>query len=210
MIFDQDDALDRCQLAQGWVRPKERLKLYYLAHSTPSEGVIVEIGSWKGRSTIILACASKHSGKREVYAVDPFGKPEKMQVKHEYDLWNQQKEYDTFNDFLKNIKAANVQDIVIPIRAMSEDAIHIYKQKFNYPIRFLFIDGCHQRKFAQQDFDLWSPHVMVGGVVAFHDAWANNKDFNESPAIVAKQELIDSPNYHNGQCQSLIYGTKIR
>jgi predicted O-methyltransferase YrrM len=170
--YDSEMAAKLCEVAQGWIRPKERPKLYELAHSTPAGGVVVEIGSWRGRSTIILACASKNANKPGVFAVDPFGKPEKMVVKPEYNLWQQQNVYDTYEDFLKNIQVAGMSDVVTPIRGMSEDAVEVYREKYNHPIRFLFIDGCHQREYVQKDWDLWSPFVMRGGAVAFHDAWS--------------------------------------
>lgn len=37
------------------------------------------------------------------------------------------------------------------------------------PIAFLFIDGDHTRPHIELDIDLWTPKVMPGGIVAFHD-----------------------------------------
>lgn len=44
---------------------------YRLAQLNPEKGVITEIGSWKGRSTIYLACGSMAVRGQGVYAVDP-------------------------------------------------------------------------------------------------------------------------------------------
>jgi predicted O-methyltransferase YrrM len=38
------------------------------------------------------------------------------------------------------------------------------------PIDFLFIDADHTEAGARADWEAFSPHVPVGGVVAFHDA----------------------------------------
>ena len=40
-------------------------------------------------------------------------------------------------------------------------------------IDLLFIDGDHTYEGVRADFDLWSPHVRVNGLVAFHDTVAN-------------------------------------
>lgn len=38
-------------------------------------------------------------------------------------------------------------------------------------LNFLFIDGDHTERGCQTDFDLYSPLVKPGGVIAFHDVW---------------------------------------
>ena len=43
--------------AGGWLNEAEGLLLYRLARNCSGKGVIVEIGSWKGRSTIWLGQA---------------------------------------------------------------------------------------------------------------------------------------------------------
>lgn len=39
-----------------------------------------------------------------------------------------------------------------------------------WPIDFLFIDGDHTYEAVKQDFELYSPLVRKGGIIAFHDA----------------------------------------
>jgi predicted O-methyltransferase YrrM len=38
------------------------------------------------------------------------------------------------------------------------------------PVDLVLIDGDHERESCRADWDLWSPHVRAGGVVAFHGA----------------------------------------
>ena len=54
----------------GWLTLKEGKLLYNLSKKNDN-GVIVEIGSWKGKSTIYLAHGSKNGKKNKVYAIDP-------------------------------------------------------------------------------------------------------------------------------------------
>lgn len=43
-------------------------------------------------------------------------------------------------------------------------------KNWSAPIDLLFIDGDHTEKSCEQDWREWSPFVVVGGVVIFHDA----------------------------------------
>src|SRR5204862_2126445 len=54
----------------GWLTPKEGRLLYELARGCTGRGVIVEIGSWKGKSTIWLASGSRRGPGVFVYAID--------------------------------------------------------------------------------------------------------------------------------------------
>lgn len=55
---------------EGWLTDSEARYLYSLACCGPGDGAIVEIGSWKGKSTIVLAMGTEAAGREKVYAVD--------------------------------------------------------------------------------------------------------------------------------------------
>lgn len=135
--------------------------LYKLAKQ--STGNIVEIGSWKGYSTIWLASGSKEGLRNSVYAIDPHTGAEIH--KKMYGV------VDTYDEFLKNIKESFVNNIVIPIRKKSEDAVKDWAES----IDLLWIDGDHMA--ADKDFDMWYPFVRENGVIALHDTttWDNPK-----------------------------------
>ena len=54
---------------QGWLHPDSGKLLYHLARAAPTAN-IVELGSWKGRSTAWLANSVRDRGEGRVYAVD--------------------------------------------------------------------------------------------------------------------------------------------
>lgn len=141
----------------GWLSEREAWFLYETAKKTSKDGVIVEIGSWQGKSTICLAKGSQEGNKVPVYAIDPhIGSSEHQ--KDGQKVW-------TFEKFKENIKRAGVEDMVFPIVKTSEDAI----KGWDKPISFLWIDGAHEYEFVKKDFELWSPFLIDGGIVAFHD-----------------------------------------
>jgi predicted O-methyltransferase YrrM len=142
---------------EGWLTDREGETLYNLAKNCSGRGVIVEIGSWKGRSTIWLASGSKKGNKVKIYAIDPHTGSSEHQKEGEK-VW-------TFEEFKKNIKDAKVDDIIIPLVQTSKEAA----KNFNQPVELIFIDGAHEYEFVKLDFDLWFPKVIEGGIMAFHD-----------------------------------------
>jgi len=209
-MFSLAWALQESRKAEGFLRTGEEELLYKFALSRPRCTNVVEIGSWKGRSTTLLGsaiAASDSSGK--VFAIDPHAKPSNENIKPQYDLWAEQKVYDTYQDFLDNIKRVELDKIIIPIRATSETAFAVREEYGVGQVGFLFIDGCHQRDYVEKDFDLWSQVVVEGGCIAFHDSNPNNVDYSEGPAIVAQTRLFDSGLYERcNRFKSLTYGYK--
>jgi hypothetical protein len=65
-----------------------------------------------------------------------------------------------------NLRKFGVENKVHPIVKKSEDAV----KDWNRSIDFLWIDGDHRYKEVKKDFDLWSPFVRAGGIIAFHDS----------------------------------------
>jgi MMP 1-O-methyltransferase len=156
-----DDAWQVAKAVPGFLGEDEARFLGMAAACTPSQGSIVEIGSFKGKSTVVLAKVAKHYGLGPVVAIDPhnFNDPE-------FEEYRRVPNATTYDDFLKNLESAGVSDQVDVRRAFSGEVA----ANWNGPIRFLWIDGDHTYSGAKADFDGFFPHVSPGGVVAFHDA----------------------------------------
>jgi MMP 1-O-methyltransferase len=130
----------------GWLTDEEGEALYELAKACSGRGVIVEIGSWKGKSTICLGRGSRAGQGIRIYAIDPHT------------------DY-RFGDFTANVERAAIADLVTPIASLSQPAA----DDFDTPIELLFVDGSHEEGLVREDFDKWVPKVVEGGWVAFHD-----------------------------------------
>lgn len=151
---------DRVADVEGWLTDAEGALLFELARASRG-GAIVEIGSWKGRSTIWLAEGSRAGMGAAVVAIDPHTGSDEHQADDE--------EVDTFAEFRANLAAAEVEDLVRPERTTSvEAARHI-----DEPVGLLFIDGAHDRDAVGADIDAWFPKLAPHGVVAFHDVTAS-------------------------------------
>lgn len=189
----------------GWTTMEELAFLYQTARSLEKKGVIVEIGSWQGRSTVCIAQGSKQGKNVSVYAIDSFtGSIENQRPGLK--VW-------TLDDFKNNLAKAGVQDIVTTIVGTSEEAA----KTWNKPIEFLFIDGDHAYEAAEKDFLLYSPHLINGGVVAFHDTVPNLKAILQGgpffglpgPRKVVEKYVFASHQFKNaGICGGITYAVK--
>ena len=142
----------------GWLTENEGKFLYKYAKGVSPPNIVVEIGSWKGRSTICLGKGVKDGNKASVYAIDPHIGSKDHQA------YNQSRS--TFQEFKQNIKNAGINEYIEPIVKKSKDA----RGDVDGTIGLLFIDGDHDYEAVKLDNKLWFPLVADGGVVAFHDA----------------------------------------
>jgi MMP 1-O-methyltransferase len=155
----------------GWLTAEEGETLYRLAKACTGRGVIVEIGSWRGKSTTCLGLGSKAGNGVPVFAVDPHSEH-------------------TFGDFSRNMEEAGLTDLVTPVPGRSQELA----EGFDEPIELLFIDGAHQYELVNEDFDRWVPKVVEGGVVAMHDT-----TWFPGPKRVADERIFKSDRFKDAR-----------
>ncbi len=154
--------------APALVTRNEAKLLYSLGRdANQGKGSIVEIGSYKGGTTILLARGLK-AGSREdsvakkVYAIDP-----QSGLQPEMTHWwgSERIPSSVFSIFKQNVVDAGIEDSVVPIKKSSFFASLGWRK----PVQLLWIDGRHEYIFVKLDFLLWERHLLEGGVIAFHD-----------------------------------------
>lgn len=146
----------------GLVSEAEGQALAELAELVDPPRVIVEIGSYTGKSTCFLAGAASET----IYAIDLWdlrlpGEKKKRRNKHKYAV--------NFNSTAaRNVFTQRTSDLsnVIPVRAESREVAKIWTQ----PIGLLFIDGAHDFASVKADYEGFGPFVNRGGYLAMHDA----------------------------------------
>jgi predicted O-methyltransferase YrrM len=130
--------------------------------------VIVELGRYRGGSTFLLAAAAEHA------------------VVHSYDLETRQGRDGAELDraLVSALERYGLGDRVV---------LHVEDSRRASPppgIEVLFIDGDHSEQGVRTDFERWSPPVVVGGHVLFHDA-VDASDFaatfDAGPARIASE-----------------------
>lgn len=124
----------------------------------------VEIGTWVGKSTCLMAELIRQSGKEIHFDAIEHGKgsPELGAGL----LAIQERGSDVFSELTKNITACGLVDYVRPICADSVQAALFYA---DHSLDFVFIDGDHTETAVDADIEAWLPRVKFGGVLAGHD-----------------------------------------
>ena len=142
---------------EGWLAKREAQLLFALAGLVREGHAVVEVGSYKGRSTTALA--SGVNPGIPVYAVDPHTG---CRVEVEQGMW-----VDTWQEFIENLKRTG-STAVIPVRETSVAAARTYHGP---PVELLFIDGWHSTDAVIADYKSWKPHLTRDPIVVFDDMW---------------------------------------
>ena len=152
------------------------------ACTSNATSVIVEVGSYHGKSTVMLASMLRSFfPDRRVYAIDP----------HQGTLWPQGQgpaAAPSLGMFKYNISRLGLTDYVELVVDCS------FNVKWNKSISFLFIDGLHDYENVSRDFYHFEAHLENGALVAFHDyidAFPGVKKFVNELLVTDKYEKID-------------------
>jgi MMP 1-O-methyltransferase len=145
----------------GFLLENEARFLGMMAACAPRQGVILEIGSFKGKSAVMLGKLAEHYGFGPIVAIDPHNFNNAELAEH-----RAAPGASSYDEFLKNIESAGVAPYVEVHRAFSAEVA----KTWNRSIRLLWIDGDHSYPGAKADFDAFMPHMEPGGFVAMHDA----------------------------------------
>lgn len=175
-----DTAWDRAKDVEGYIGDREFRALCMLAAAAPRTGLTVEIGSFKGKSTVGLASIAAAFELGPVVSIDPHNAPSDTDP----DL---NEDGTSFHDFEASLMKAGVRGQVEAHRAPSRDV----GQGWNRPIRLLWIDGDHTYDGAKLDYDLFKPFLVEGAFVAFHDTL---HEF-EGPIRVFVEEVLRSDEF---------------
>jgi len=187
---------------EGQILREEAVLLYKLA-SRVRDGAIVEIGSFRGKSTTALALGSRAGSSVPVFAIEP----------HEEFVGVLGGRFGAADRsvFFRNMLQAECLDIVRLVNLGAEIVARCWDQ----PIGLLFIDGDHRYESVKRDFEGFAPWVNQRGLIAFHDS-------NVDPGRVIREALTtgdydqvlevgsitvllktSSPNLDSSSCQQI-------
>lgn len=129
----------------GWESPAEQELLVKLAQAVPQNGAIIEVGAEYGMSASLFCFGAKSNV--EIISYDLF--PGDMIQIHE-----------------SNLTEAGFYGVSERIRSDSSEAGRNWSTN---DLDLVFIDADHSYAGVRADIEAWTPHVKVGGRVAFHD-----------------------------------------
>jgi hypothetical protein len=172
--------LSLAERVNGFMPADEGRALYDVATTYLDHGVGVEIGTYCGKSTVLLGAAAEASDS-VLYTVDHHHGSEEHQPGwefHDTSLVDEQTGlFDTLLTFRRTLDAARLDDHVVAVVGRSP----VVARGWRMPLQLLFIDGGHTEAAAQQDFDGWAKWVDVGGALVIHDVFPDPRDGGQAP-----------------------------
>lgn len=164
MTTNLQDTMRLVADVEGWMSPGQGATLHDAAEQCPPNGRIVEIGSFRGRSTIVLATAADPSV--EIVAIDPHAGNDRGP--QEIDGFEDEAA-DDHSVFNANLTAAGVRDQVRHVREFSDAALDMV----DGPVDVLYVDGAHRYAPALADIRAWGDRVNHGGTMLIHDSFSS-------------------------------------
>lgn len=158
------DVLASVAHVEGWMTPAQARWLWDRASVLRPPATVVEIGSYRGRSAIVLASAA--SPGVEVVAIDPHGGNDRGPQQIKAVPEEGQRDNAAFK---ANLEEAGVADRVRHVRRPSQEALDAVEG----PIDLLYIDGAHRYGPAREDIRRWGARVADGGTLLIHDSFSS-------------------------------------
>lgn len=180
--------LQAMQPVQGWLSEQEADLLLATTvravGSLPGGSTVVEVGSYCGRSTVVLGKVVQALGaKTKVYAIDPH---DGVVGAADQGI---QRLAPTLSTFRHNMAVNGLSEIVETITKCS------FEVAWDKPIALLLVDGLHDYANVSRDFHHFEPWLVPGAYVAFHDY----ADYYPGVKTFVNELLIRSP-YQRVHC----------
>ena len=174
------DRFEVARRAKGFMPDDEGLALHQAGREGATVGPLLEVGTYCGKSAVYLGEAAREAGS-VLFTVDHHHGSEENQAGWEHHdpsvVDPATGRIDTLPHFRRTIEAAGLEAHVI---AIVGDSLTVARH-WRTPLGLLFLDGAHGHEPAHADYDAWSPHVALGGLLAIHDVFPDPTDGGRPP-----------------------------
>lgn len=149
---------------EGWLTDAQAERLRAAAQRLDSGAMVVEIGSFRGKSAVVLAAAVP-PGTR-VVCIDPHLGSDRGPQEYAADHQRGEDDYEAFH---ANLARHSVTGLVEHVRALSSAAL----EAVDGPVDLLYVDGAHRFGPAGDDLVAWGGRVRPGATMLVHDAFSS-------------------------------------
>ena len=181
--------LDAFDATTGFM-PLDEGRALFEAACTARPGAWLEIGTYCGKSTVLLAQAAREVGGTQIVTVDHHHGSEENQPGWEWHDTSMVDEHSGLLDTLPSFRRTwddHVRDVVSAVVATTEQVAAWWST----PVEFLFLDGNHVEEMAQHDYAAFAQHVAPGGLLAVHDVFPDPNDGGQAPWHVVERALAE-------------------
>jgi MMP 1-O-methyltransferase len=138
-------AITRVASIPGWMEPGDADKLYELAAA--ADGPILEIGTYHGKSAVLMALAVKDAGRNTL-------------------IFSLEVDKAAIRAATAHAQRHGVADAIVFFRATAGAFTRAYPR---FQPALCFVDGDHRRQGVEADLAALAPLVPRGGAMLFHD-----------------------------------------
>jgi predicted O-methyltransferase YrrM len=161
----------------GWLSEEEGEELFRLAAKVKI-GCIVEVGSYRGRSTVALCAGSCSGFQVPVFAVEPH----EMFISIAGVQFGPQDRAAFFETFL--------QTGLYPFVRLLNTSSAVVTAGWKTSVALLFIDGDHRYEGVRSDYELWRPHLAAHATVVFDDVGLKEGPGRLTSELVTNGDLV--------------------
>ncbi len=177
------------EAAKGFMPADEGRALFAAAVRASALGLpLLEVGTYCGRSTLLLADAARGAGVSAV-TVDHHRGSEEQQPGWEYhdtDVVDPRSGLmDTLPTFRRTLHEAGLEEHVIAVVGRSPRVAAVWGGELG----LVFIDGGHTDEHAAADYEGWVPHLVTDGLLVVHDVFPDPADGGQAPYRIYRRAL---------------------
>ncbi|WP_461029021.1 class I SAM-dependent methyltransferase [Streptomyces sparsus] len=183
------EAVAAFEAAKGFMPLDEGLALHRAATEAARLGLpLLEIGTYCGRSTLLLADAARQAGVVAV-TVDHHRGSEEQQPGWEYHdptlVDPQVGRMDTLPVFRRTLHAAGLEQHVVAVVGRSPQVAALWQGRLG----LVFVDGGHTDEHAAGDYEGWAPKLAERGLLVVHDVFPDPADGGQAPYRIYTRAL---------------------
>lgn len=173
---------------EGWFNMEQQY--LYLLENTPENGIFVELGAYKGKSTSFIVTEIINRGRNiKFYTVDTFLGDSGSTDKKEIDAYKQVSTSNMYQKYFENTK--HLKEHFSTLVNYSNEAAEYFLDE---SVDILFIDAGHSYEAVKKDIQAWLPKMKNGSIMAGHDytSWEG--------VGKAVRELLGTPDKVENDC----------
>jgi len=150
--------------------------------------VVVELGSWLGKSTRHIASILPEDGI--VYAVDHWlGSANHREYNENIQPEIYARLPKLYDQFLSNVIHSQLEDRIVPVKMSTLEAVQVLKEQKIVP-DLIYVDASHDEESVYMDISEYYPLVKGHGTICGDD-WGWGEDF---PVMRAVKRFADENN----------------
>ena len=176
----------------GWTRGSEALALMRRAYELPDQATIVEIGSFLGSGSILLAGARKLRRSGRVHCVDPFdASGDDFSVPHYQGILRDYGAVPQIEIFRDNLRKAGLANWY----SLHPGPAQQVGLGWTIAVDMLFMDGDQSPEGVLTAYRIWAPWLKPGGLLALHNANPREYAVGHDGHFLLRQQLLGTPGY---------------